>query len=91
MSVNNEDLGHPDKAARFNKDKPKLSLVPVALTRATARGLEYGMVKYDRDNYRKGLDWYEIIDSMRRHLEELGDPDASDVDLESGLHLVDLI
>ena len=48
-----------------------------------ARVLEFGMNKYDRSNWKKGLKYTEIIDSMERHLLKI--MAGEDVDEESGL------
>ena len=80
-----------DKADRFNNGKPELSFVPLAVKEGIARGLMFGAEKYDRDNWRKGLSIYAILDSLDRHVSKLADPDEPDIDEESGLHHADLI
>jgi hypothetical protein len=71
------------KADRYNKDKPKLSLIGLDCLEPCARVLEFGAKKYSRDNWRKGLPVTEIIDSLLRHLSalqrgELIDPESGE-------------
>ena len=79
------------KGDRFNNGKPPVSLVPYAMLEGVARGLDFGAQKYDRDNWRKGLSQYVILDCLLRHAHKLADPDEPDIDTESGLHHADLI
>lgn len=74
-------------ALRYNEGKPQLSLVPHSLKAACARVLEYGMRKYERDNWRKGLSWNSVIDSLERHIDAF--KEGEDCDPESGLSHID--
>jgi len=73
----------PSRATRHNAGKPRLSLVLEfrrALEEAT-KGLEEGAGKYGRGNWRKGMPYDEIVDSLLRHLTkmvagEVIDPDS---------------
>lgn len=69
---------------RFNKNKPKLSLVPHSLKQHCALALEYGTQKYAKGNWRKGLSWSDTLDSLERHLDAF--KEGEDLDPESGLH-----
>jgi hypothetical protein len=74
-----------DQAERHNQGKPKLSMVlemPHALE-GVARVLEYGAAKYARGNYKLGLPWTEVADSLLRHT--LAWLNGEDTDAESGL------
>lgn len=84
-----------EKALRYNEDKLKMSLVPTELIEGVAGVLTYGANKYTvRDeegnittrgdnNWRKGLPWMSVIDSLERHL--LAFKKGEDLDSESGL------
>ena len=80
-----------DGAERHNAGKPKLSMIlemPHALEGVT-RVLEYGAAKYARGNYRLGLPWTEVADSLLRHT--LAWLNGEDTDPESGLLHADLM
>lgn len=73
---------------RFNEGKPPLSYI-LELDRASkgvSRVLEYGAVKYDRNNYKNGGDMAAkefLLDSMLRHA--MAYMNGEDLDEESGL------
>ena len=78
-----------DKASRFNSGKPKLSLVlefDNALRGASA-GLQEGVGKYGRSNWRKGLVIEEIMDSLLRHAADY--MSGKEIDPDSGLPSID--
>lgn len=68
---------------RYNKNKPKYSLIDLNCMEDCARVLEFGMNKYSRNNWKKGLVRSEIIDSLLRHIAAL--QSGEEVDPESGL------
>jgi hypothetical protein len=76
-------------ALRFNKGKLLMSLVPTSLVRYTAAGLTYGAIKYEKDNWRKGFAYRDLLDSLKRHLSDF--EDCKDFDEESGLPSLALI
>ena len=60
------------KADRFNAGKPQLSYMldaPNAME-GLARVFAEGAKKYDRDNWKKGLDRLELVDCLLRHLQK---------------------
>lgn len=69
---------------RFNEGKPQYSLLPLDTLEPVVRVLEFGKLKYGRDNWKLGLDKDEIVDSLMRHLVALSK--GEQLDLESGLH-----
>ena len=72
------------KAMRFNDGKRKWSLVHFKSLEPMIQVLEYGCQKYSPDNWKKGLDKKEILESMMRHLASLMDGES--YDKESNLH-----
>ena len=90
----------PEQAMRFNTGKPELSYVlsaPYAIA-GLAEVFAFGAVKYERDNWKKGLPQEKVCDSLLRHLtaymngEELDLNEAGKADKDhSGLHHLDHI
>lgn len=72
-----------EKALRYNTGKPKWSLVHMNSLIPLVRVLEFGALKYDTDNWKKGLNNRQILDSMQRHLAAV--IDGEEVDNESGI------
>jgi hypothetical protein len=70
-------------ADRFNIGKTQISQVPSSLIIETAKVLEFGAQKYSRDNWKKGMSFLSVYDSLQRHL--LAWKDGQDLDEESGL------
>lgn len=73
-----------EMALRFNKDKRKWSLVHFKSLEPMVEVLEFGAEKYEPDNWKKGLDKKEILESMMRHLGAL--MDGEEYDPESGIN-----
>lgn len=79
------------QAMRFNKGKPELSYMLEAdvAMKGMCAGFAFGAIKYDRGDWKNGLDPTEIIDSLLRHLMAYQTGQA--LDSESGLPHVDHI
>lgn len=60
--------------------------IPLEALAAAAASLEYGAKKYADRNWEKGLPWQQMIDSLKRHVEDFerrhdydNGPDGSDL------------
>jgi hypothetical protein len=71
------------KGLRFNEGKLKWSLVSWKALEPMVKVLMFGSNKYAPNNWKKGLDEKEILESMMRHLTSLMDGEVRDK--ESGL------
>ena len=49
---------------------PYFRQLPLEALAAGAAALEYGANKYDNRNWEKGLPWQQMIDSLKRHIED---------------------
>ena len=78
MNINNKEQG-----TRHNEGKPKWSLVHYKSMEPMIRVLEWGAEHYGVDNWKKGLDKKEILESMQRHLAAL--MDGEELDPQTGL------
>jgi len=68
---------------RYNKWKPKWSLVDFESLLPMVRVLEFWAEKYSPDNWKKWLDKTEILESAMRHLTAM--LDGEEIDKESTL------
>lgn len=57
-------------AMRESLGTPYLRQVPLEAIAAGAASLEYGAQKYSNRNWEKGLPWQQLMDSLRRHLDD---------------------
>lgn len=57
----------PKTGKKYDKGKPKLSLVNRETLNGIAQAMEYGALKYGRDNYKNGMDWTRVLDALLRH------------------------
>lgn len=58
----------PIYGAKFDSDKPDLSLVPVGLVEGCARAMMFGCEKYSRDNWRGGFEDSRMLAACLRHI-----------------------
>lgn len=72
-----------EKSLRFNQGKTEWSLVDFKSIESLPKVLGFGAKKYARDNWKKGLDLNQILDSLSRHLFQLMSGEY--LDKESGL------
>ena len=77
------------KGTRYNDGKEQLSMILEARNAlyGCAKVLEFGKAKYDRGNWRNGLNHTETCDSLLRHLSAY--LSGEDLDPESELPHVD--
>ena len=73
-----------DEGVKFDSGKPPLSILTRESMVAEARAFEYGMKKYSKNNYKKGMDWSRIIDASLRHIVAFNEKE--DFDSESSLN-----
>ena len=81
-----DELNGITKAKRYNKGKPQLSYLldtPLA-NNELAKVFEEGAKKYERDNWKLGLENDKLMDSALRHLQAYAG--GEEVDTETGCH-----
>ncbi len=72
------------EAARFDEGKNRLDLIPPWSIDQIAQVYTYGTIKYDDDNWWKGMPWKKVIGPMLRHIWKW--LRGEKYDDESGLH-----
>jgi hypothetical protein len=55
-------------AVKYDKDKPRMGLIPPLALMDVAEVYTFGAKKYEAHNWAKGMDWSRIYDAMQRHL-----------------------
>lgn len=71
-------------AARFDSGKNRYDLLPPYPLDELAKVYTFGTVKYDADNYLKGMPWRKVIGPALRHLYKWLRGEKNDS--ESGIH-----
>lgn len=71
---------------RKNNGKLRWRNFPMFLIRPMVEVAHFGETKYATFNFLKGLSVLDTMDSMKRHMDKLEDPDQPDVDEESKCH-----
>ena len=79
-----EDYKNPNIGKKHDQGKPPIHMIPEDAILGMAEAFAYGAKKYDRFNYRNGLDYTRLTDSLMRHT--LAFLKGEDIDPESGLH-----
>ena len=80
-----EEQMEQESAARFSEGKIRHDLIPPWVIDEIAKVYTYGTVKYDDDNWLKGLDWKKnVIGPLHRHLNKW--LRGQDIDEESNCH-----
>ncbi len=74
-----------EQGLRYNKGKPRMSLIDSYAMEQLAWVLTKGAIKYAPHNWRKGLKISECLDSMQRHINAYNNPHMEDNDPETGL------
>jgi len=69
---------------KYDAGKPKLSYLPYDALVEVAKVMEFGAQKYDKHNYKKGMEYTRLIDAAFRHLHQFND--GQDLDEESHLN-----
>lgn len=77
------EQANQQQAMRFNRDKPKWSLVDFESLVPMIRVLEFGSKKYTPNNWKKGMPEKELLESTIRHVTAMLDGEENDSD--SGL------
>jgi hypothetical protein len=68
---------------RFNEGKTQIDLIPPDVIEGLGKVLTFGADKYDKNNYRRGMKWSNVINSLLRHINAFRA--GEDFDKESGL------
>jgi len=69
--MNKENFGESKTGAlREALGTPYMRQVPLEGIAAGAAALEYGALKYADRNWEKGLPWQQMIDSLKRHIDD---------------------
>lgn len=74
-------------ALRFNTGKVRMDLVPDTAVEGIAEVLTFGAKKYAPNNWKRGMEWSEVIASLERHLKAF--KRGEDFDGESELLHID--
>lgn len=69
---------------KHDHGKPMMSLIDSEFLTETALVLTFGAVKYDVDNWRKGIPVRRLLDATLRHVNAINA--GEDADPETGLH-----
>lgn len=79
-------MSKKQQGKRYNQSKLRWHNVPLWLMEPVVEVGHFGEQKYDSYNFLKGLSVTDTLDSLKRHLSQLENPNVSDNDHESGLN-----
>lgn len=82
--IHTNDTLNQNKGSKHDNGKAPIHMIPEDAILGMAEAFAYGAKKYDRFNYRKGIDLTRLTDSLMRHV--LAYLKGEDIDPESGLH-----
>lgn len=82
-----DDEKTTDEGIKLDSEKPDLSLIPKEALDGIATALGYGAKKYNRNNYKKGLEYTRLVAAAMRHISAFNS--GKDNDDESGLNHID--
>jgi len=80
-----------EKAKKFNKEKLRYDLIPTRPLMLVAGVYTFGVKKYDADNWRKGLNFSDLIGSAERHLQAFKSGSDLDPSNDNMHHLASLV
>lgn len=78
-----------EEGARFDTGKIRHDLIPPYPLDELAKVYTYGTIKYDEDNYLKGMPWRKVIGPLLRHLWKW--IRGEKIDEESGCHHLSMV
>lgn len=89
MAIKRKKSTKNSEGKKKDQGKAPIHMCPEEALIGMAEGFGYGAIKYDRFNYRKGLAFTRLTDSLIRHC--LAFTRNEDIDEESKLHHTKLI
>lgn len=69
---------------KYDEGKAELSMISATALTQLAKVLSFGAQKYERNNWRKGMNWDRLINATLRHV--LAFNEGQDLDPETGLN-----
>lgn len=86
VSVNSQNF---EEGLRYNEGKDMYTIASAYATEGLIKVLNKALEKYPPNNWKKGMKWTKVLDSLNRHLSEI--LKGNDYDEESGLLHIDHI
>jgi len=88
-TLKNGDVLISNTSVTKKSGKPAMSLISPTAMFLLAELLTKGMEKYEKEQWRKGMDWSNLYDATMRHLVRWNNPHESSMDEEMKMsHLV---